>query len=52
MSLCSVFCFVSFPVCIPQNTLNYSEKKCKLFNFKDEGEGGGSYYYIHSIEIE
>lgn len=51
MSLCSVFCFVSFPVCIPKY-FNYSEKKCKLFNFKDEGEGGGGLLLYTFMQIE
>lgn len=46
---CFLLCFL--PCLYPPKYFNYSEKKCKLFNFKDEGEGGGS-YYIHSIEIE
>ena len=48
--LCFLLCFL--PCLYPPKYFNYSEKNFKLFNFKDEGEGGGSYYYIHSIEIE
>lgn len=48
---CFLLCFLSLSVS-PPKYFNYSGKKCKLFNFKDEGEGGGSYYYIHLIEIE
>lgn len=46
---CFLLCFL--PCLYPPKYFNYYEKNFKLF-FKDEWEGGGSYYYIHSIEIE